>query len=837
MSQQAGLQRTEAGNYIVRTAVLVALIALLGLGVRLFYLGNLGGFDFDEIVSYEYAELPLATMLRTIATRTFEHPPFYYALLHLWFSVPVGRSESFVRLLSVGLGTLTIPTSFLLASRLLRGTRVALLTALLVALSPLEVYFSREARMYALLVLLGVLSLWLLLKALDRGRWWWLLYAIVTVLALYTHYVSLAILLAANFYLAWVWRRNPLPLLGFVTLELAIGLLHFPLINSSSGLTASLPAFGSGSWSWSYLAAIGEETLSGFVVGPEGVVRTRWATVITGVVWIVALAGIVRLVRRRECLLLAALFACTLVALAALVAIDKEFQIRYLLILHVPFLMVVATGLEHVQKWQWWLASAGLAAATALPLLPYYFEYQRGDYQQITQRVELLAVDGDEVVLTGPWQERYWCHFATKDDANVASTAPTDSGCKQATKYELFVHRIPLSVPPALDPVQTDKDMRFIYHVHKPKQLWFVQAGLAQADPTNYVEGWLTEHAWQGYREAFLNGVLSLWAVETRGMTRVVPTNMNISDALAVEWYEIETNPHSGAILRTTFGLRLLKQTGKNIKLSFRLYDGRGEHIQRDVFVGHPHHPTSSWEVGETVLFRAGILLPPGAKPGMYTLGSIFYVGSEPPLPISVGGTVQPDSPHVLGEVELQRSPPEVVDPAVTPREINVQFADPEKSTDRQMVALEGFGIANPTLQPGESLQVLLVWRALRNVDAQLLAELRLIDTVGTVAWEHQRVVGGETYRVDRWIVNDFVRDWYLSELSPTLPKGDYSLQLRVLKPSGREGDEQVALVNATEREISISLGTVHIRSQDDLPARPPLWQRALRRLWREVTK
>ena len=245
-------------------------------------------------------------------------------------------------------------------------------------------------------------------------------------------------------------------------------------------------------------------------------------------------------------------------------------------------------------------------------------------------------------------------------------------------------------------------------------------------------------------------------------MTRVVPTNMSISDALAVEWYEIETNPQAGSILRTTFGLRLLKQTDKNIKLSFRLFDGRGEHIQRDVFVGHPHHPTSSWRVGETVLFRAGILLPPGAKPGIYTLSSIFYVDSEPPLPISVGGTVQPDSPFILGEVELQRGPPEVVDPAVSPKVINVQFTDPEKSSDRQMVALEGFGIANPTLQPGERLQVLLVWRALRNVDAQLLAELRLLDTEGTVAWVHQRVVGGETYRVDRWIVNDFVRDWYL---------------------------------------------------------------------------
>ena len=742
-----------------------------------------------------------------------------------------------MRLLSVALGTLTVPITYLLAVRMLHSNRGALFTALLVAISPVAVYFSREARMYALLTLLGVLSLWLLLQALDRGRWWWLLYAAVTLLALYTHYIAFAVILAGNVYLLWIWRHRWRPLLLFFTLELAVGLAHLPWVAAASGLSEALPALGTGGWSLDLLAAIARETWFDFVVGPRGVVSARWALVVTFIVWLTAVAGIWHVAGRRESLLFATLLAGALAALAVLIAIDKQFQIRYLLVLYVPFLILVAAGLERVRAWRWWPAAAGLAIVTALPLLPYYTEYQRGDYQHITQRVELLAIDGDEVVLTGPWQERFWCFYSTRDVSVRQSHSGVASGCPQATKYELFVHRIPLAVPPAIDSAQTEDAMRFVLDVHRPKRLWFVQAGLAQADPANHVEQWLTEHAWQGSRIVYRNGVLSLWAVEPREMTRVSPVNMVVGDVLAVEWYEIEALPLSGSVLRTTFGLRLLKETDKAVKLSFRLFDGRGEHIQRDVFVGHPHQPTYVWEVGELKVFRAGLATPSGAKPGIYSLGAIFYVDSEPPLSIVIDGNSHAETPYILGEVELQRSASKAVDPTGTESVVNVHLTDPRRESEKPTFALEGYGVSQRSIQPGDRLQTVLVWRTLRSPATQFLAELRLFDAQGTLAWEHRRVLGGESYRVDRWIEGEFVRDWFLLDLSPTLPEGDYALEVRVLAVSGREGDEPVPLERVDGNGHSVSLGTIQFRTSDPQPERPPLWERALRRLWREVTK
>jgi 4-amino-4-deoxy-L-arabinose transferase-like glycosyltransferase len=807
------------------------------LGVRLYSLSSLGGFDFDEIVSFEYAELPLSSMLRTVAERPFEHPPLYYGLLHLWFSIPLERTESFVRLFSVALGTLTIPVAYLLGVRLLNSIRSAWLAALLVALSPLEVFFSREARMYVLLTFLGMLSIWLLFKSLERGRWWWAAYAGITLLALYTHYIAIAVILAENLFVAWVWRRNARLILRFAILEIVVAVAHLPWLNAASGLNATFPALGTGSWSWSYLGEIARQTWFEFVVGPEDVARTRWAWVFTGIVWLLGLLGAMRLARRQEGLLLAGLLVGAVAALAALIAIDKPFHIRYLLILHVPLLVLVAGGLERLRTWYWWLAAAALALAIAFPLAAYYTEYERGDYQRITQRIELLYMNGDEVVLTGPWQERFWCHYATRTDTAQLSPEVTSSGCRFATKHDLFVHRIPLSVPPPLSAERANQEMQFIYGEHAPSRLWFVQAGLAQADPANHVERWLTENAWQGQRIAYRNGTLSLWAVAPWHMPRTTPKDMTVGDVLAVDWYEIQEEPLSGSVLRMTFGLRLLKKTDKAIKLSFRLYDGRGEHVQRDVFVGHPHHPTHTWEVGEQVTFRVGLLTPPGAKPGKYSLGAIFYVDAEPPLPIAVSGQAISEFPYVLAEVELQRSAPQVVDPTVTDTEVNVQFGDPREEDGGPVLALEGHGISNTALHPEDKLQVVLVWRSLQPPKVSYLAELRLVDADGTLAWEHQRVIGGETYRVDAWIRNDFVRDWYLLELNPTLPEGDYDLQLRVLNLPDRTSDEQVALTHGEENQQAVSLGAIQIRPQDAPVERPQLWQRALRRLWREVSK
>src|SRR5690348_14317470 len=92
-------------------------------------------------------------------------PPLYYALAWVWAHL-FGCSAFALRSLSAVFGTATVFAVYW-AGRALGTRRVALLGALITAVSPIMVWYSQEARSYALMVLLTVLALGCFVRALD----------------------------------------------------------------------------------------------------------------------------------------------------------------------------------------------------------------------------------------------------------------------------------------------------------------------------------------------------------------------------------------------------------------------------------------------------------------------------------------------------------------------------------------------------------------------------------------------------------------------------------------------------------------------------------------------
>lgn len=82
-------------------------------------------------------------------------PPLYYSLLHTWV-ILTGTSEVAVRLLSTLASTLSLAVLYLLGRQLF-GSDVALITVSLMAVSPLDIWYAQEARMYTLVTLTGLL--------------------------------------------------------------------------------------------------------------------------------------------------------------------------------------------------------------------------------------------------------------------------------------------------------------------------------------------------------------------------------------------------------------------------------------------------------------------------------------------------------------------------------------------------------------------------------------------------------------------------------------------------------------------------------------------------------
>jgi uncharacterized membrane protein len=147
-----------------RSLALLAILAI-ALGLRAWDLGQLS-FWYDEVVTMRLAETPgpgdlVEKLFQIDATRAPLHPLLLQAWLRLF-----GTSEAAARALSVLCGVVAVGLVDWIG-RLAFDSRTGLWSAWLAAVSPLLVYYSREARMYAWLVMVTCLC-WGLLFSLRR---------------------------------------------------------------------------------------------------------------------------------------------------------------------------------------------------------------------------------------------------------------------------------------------------------------------------------------------------------------------------------------------------------------------------------------------------------------------------------------------------------------------------------------------------------------------------------------------------------------------------------------------------------------------------------------------
>jgi mannosyltransferase len=122
-------------------------------------------------------------------------PPLYYALAWFWTQL-TGTGEFGLRSLSALAGVATVPVAFLIGVEL-RGRRAGLMAAALVAVNPMLLWYSQEARAYALLALFSAVALLFCIRAVRNGRRRdFILWGVASALALATHYFAFFPLIA-----------------------------------------------------------------------------------------------------------------------------------------------------------------------------------------------------------------------------------------------------------------------------------------------------------------------------------------------------------------------------------------------------------------------------------------------------------------------------------------------------------------------------------------------------------------------------------------------------------------------------------------------------------------
>ena len=179
------LRRLAASPHLAALAGIV----VLGAALRFSTLG-LQSYRYDEAVTVARVLHPSLFATLSEVPHSESTPPLYYALAWLW-TRPFGSGEVWLRSLSALAGTGAIVAVYLGAVALPVPRRGALIAAAAVAVSPVLIWFSQDARAYALVFALTALSFLFFARARRSGSgrdlaWW----ALFSALAIWTHYFA-----------------------------------------------------------------------------------------------------------------------------------------------------------------------------------------------------------------------------------------------------------------------------------------------------------------------------------------------------------------------------------------------------------------------------------------------------------------------------------------------------------------------------------------------------------------------------------------------------------------------------------------------------------------------
>ncbi len=536
-------------------------LVLLALGLRLIQLGY-SDLTFDESASIFIARKPLAEMLPYLLRAIHEHPPGYYVLLAGWVQL-VGESEVALRLLSVFVGTLSIPLMYRVGRATL-GERAGWLAALILAVTPVHIFFSQNARMYALLGALALMSWWLILKLQRRDQVrTWLALAAVCFYGLATHYyMGLVIASQAAYWLA-TWRTHKrlfIKWLGWLGAPLGVSAVY---ALTSPGVMSTLRVM--------FAAGLGSEVTVGslralaadLVFGPHGNLGiTVWLSVLAAMSIGIGLALRGRSDRSDGPRSIGVLLLCAIGVPVVLVCLAPEaLAVRYVLFIIFPMILALVIVIEwplmiarQRPRWRWPLTLASAVVllvmlALNVSRLPNHYTAMNSDYGHTVRFVRANFQPGDGVIFYGPWQQVMQYYYPIGDVPRIY---------------------LPPQAPPQLDPVATAPQLAEWLRTYR--RLWVMPVSVPPADPERFVTTYLNQSA----HRALEQSNVALYYAPRVMLTTTAPA-LIFGDELELTQLELAAGPlAAGEALVTTLTWRALKPLRDEVQITLDLIDQGG---------------------------------------------------------------------------------------------------------------------------------------------------------------------------------------------------------------------------------------------------------------------
>lgn len=648
------------------------LILLGGFILRVYRLGA-DSLWYDETVSLLLARSDLAELTRHTAGDI--HPPLYYYLLHFWGAF-AGWSEFASAFLSLWFGVLLIalvmrvtrdwlndlslvaPAS---SQRFLGPGTVALVAAILVAISPYNVWYSQEVRMYTLGAFLGLASvyfLWRMLypkkvRPLDLTA-----YILATVLGIYTLYYFLFLIvfeyLGVAVALILQRRDTSRRLATFAGSQLAVALLYLPWLPIALRQATDPPV---PPWrGFTQLPNMLGESFSALVLG-QSVDPLQITPFLLLVLILIALVFIpLPSVGRRDSpapALAFILLSYTFVPLLAIYVLSlwkPLYHVRYAFtyspafyILFAIAICAAASRLGRARMRPEALITAGVlsvyALASVYSLGNFWFnpQYAEDDLRGAVQYLAENWRPGDVIVVNAGYAYpalSYYYPAPLAERVRLVDYQPAPDNSRTAP---VILMTGSIDGSPSLgwgDPrsdfyrttgSETTAALDRVFQSHT--RVWMLRIYDTVTDPNGIIRKYLAEHSilvddrdFSGESNARVQGYLT----QTPPFLPAGSTTLNVELSDRVRLLGFSATPsaiNAGDTLDVTFYWQVSQQVNANYQLSLQLLDPNGQVIaQHDETPLGDALPTSRWRPGEIYPEPVRLQLPRDVAPGDYAM-------------------------------------------------------------------------------------------------------------------------------------------------------------------------------------------------------------------------
>ncbi len=369
-----------------------ALIVLIGAAVRLYRLNVVPLRGDEAFTVLNWMREPLSQTIAEITT-VDPQPPFNYALYRA-YALLISADADHVRFLPALFSMTGVALMIAIGMRL-GGKRVGLLAGLLWAVSPVALWHAQDARSYAIWMTVHPASLWLALRALERGRRIdWVLMIAGGVLALYTYYLELFAVAAVNLYVLTAYRQRRDVLVRWFIAQAIIGLCAAPWylqerLLSGGGYGGTTLRFDSGFLIDGFIPAL--------VFGE--VVPESWLRALALIVFLLPLVGLL-VFRSRRWLLLFLLVGIPVIGISIVSMRLNVFAPRYVLSVSAAVVMAVALLIGQMRSRVLRRSASVLFLSIHLLLIRhYYFDYAKSpDWRALVAYLSEHAAPSDAVI-------------------------------------------------------------------------------------------------------------------------------------------------------------------------------------------------------------------------------------------------------------------------------------------------------------------------------------------------------------------------------------------------------------------------------------------------------